>query len=742
MASPTSLSLKMMNSPASRSESAAFALLDRRIQRWIWAEGWSTLRDIQEQAIPVIINGDQDVVISAATASGKTEAAFFPILSNLLSTENEDLAVLYVSPLKALINDQWDRLTNLCGSLQIPVIPWHGDISSNRKHKFLTNPSGVLLITPESLEALFVRRGSWMPGIAGTFRYIVVDELHAFIGTERGKQLQSLLHRVELAANRRLPRIALSATLGDMSLAAEFLRPGNAGNVCVLNSKADRQQVKIIVKGYREECSNSEQPSLVPTESIEEIATDLYSTLRGSNNLVFPNSRSLVEKYADTLRRMCERDGVPNEFWPHHGNLSKELREETERALKKAQTPATAVCTSTLELGIDIGSVRSVAQIGSPPSVASLRQRLGRSGRRPGEPAILRCYCTESEIAKDAPPSDRLREGLVQTIATIRLLVQGWFEPPHTSALHASTCVQQVLSVIAERGGATAASLWSILVNGGPFQEFEKDAFITVLKELGAKDLIAQDSTGLLLHGGLGERLVNHHDFYAAFTSEEEFSVQSDGRTLGTLPISRPMVPDQRIIFGGRRWRVVDIDLNAKRIAVAPDAGGAPPSFESAGASTHDRIRQEMRNVLRSSERVVFLDEVAGALLDEARKFYAEVKLDTEPILEWGESVLLFPWRGDCANDALALTLSARGHRAWNEGMAVQLPRCSKDEARRALKDIGDNRAMLDTLGLNGRAMIREKWDWSLPPKVLLQSFVSQYLDLPSAIAAAKVLSS
>src|SRR6266446_5190786 len=181
------LFLKMTNSPASNSESTAFGLLDKRVQRWIWSEGWTDLRDIQEQAIPSLINADQDVIIS-----------------HLLRDDSNIGSVLYISPLKALINDQWSRLEEMCGSLEIPVIAWHGDISASRKHRFLTSPKGILLITPESLEALFVTRGSSIPALVTSLKYVVVDELHSFIGSERGKQLQSLLHRVETCAGKAI----------------------------------------------------------------------------------------------------------------------------------------------------------------------------------------------------------------------------------------------------------------------------------------------------------------------------------------------------------------------------------------------------------------------------------------------------------------------------------------------------------------------------------------------------------
>ncbi|RYZ75848.1 MAG: DEAD/DEAH box helicase [Proteobacteria bacterium] len=186
----------------SSSDSTGFGLLDDRIQRWIWAEGWTSLRDAQERAIPALINADQDVIIAAQTAAGKTEAAFLPILSHLLRDSNQTEAVLYVSPLKALINDQWGRLTELCEQLDINVTPWHGDISGTKKNKFLKDPKGILLITPESLEAMFVNRGSAISGLFAKLKYIVIDELHAFIGSERGKQLQSLMHRIDLAIGR------------------------------------------------------------------------------------------------------------------------------------------------------------------------------------------------------------------------------------------------------------------------------------------------------------------------------------------------------------------------------------------------------------------------------------------------------------------------------------------------------------------------------------------------------------
>ena len=246
--------------------SSAFHLLDKRIQRFIWAEGWAALRDAQEAAIPLILPADRDVLIAAATAAGKTEAAFLPALTHLLQQGGRGL-ILYVSPLKALINDQFGRLEQLCAQLDVPVWPWHGDVTANRKARFRQEPRGVLLITPESLEAMLCLRGSGMAALFAGLHFTVVDELHAFIGTERGKQLQSLLHRLEQAIDRTVPRIALSATLGDMALAAAYLRPGRGEKVARIESAAAGNGLKILVKGYQE-------PAIIKTVQIDQAAEE------------------------------------------------------------------------------------------------------------------------------------------------------------------------------------------------------------------------------------------------------------------------------------------------------------------------------------------------------------------------------------------------------------------------------------------------------------------------------------
>ena len=727
-----------MNSPASNSDSqksSNFTRLHPLIQRWIWEAGWTELRDAQERAIPAILEGKRDVIIAAATAAGKTEAAFLPILTALL--EEKRSSVLYISPLKALINDQWERLEGLCERLEIPVTPWHGDVGNSRRQRFLRNPQGVVLITPESLEALHMNRGHNLPALLAGLRYLVVDELHAFIGTERGKQLQSLLHRIETAVGRQIPRIGLSATLGDddgLALASDFLRPD--GGAEPIKSKESEQALKVLVKGYlrKHSLENADSDASASPQTELAIAEHLFKTLRGANHLVFPNSRGRVEVFADLLRQLSEAAHVPNEFWPHHGNLAKDIREETEAALKRKDRPATAICTTTLELGIDIGAVKSVAQIGPAPSVASLRQRLGRSGRRKGEPAILRCYAEEDEITSSTPLADQLRYRLVLAAAQIRLLVAGWCEPPRPHGLHLSTLIQQLLSALAQYGGLTAARAWQLLCETGPFTHLGKREFTELLRALGEKEVIIQETDGLLLHGPLGERLISHYSFYAAFASDEEFRLVWGNRTLGSIPVSSPLAPGSYVIFAGKRWQVVTLDEDKKIIEVVPDRSGRAPLFGGTGGKVHNRVRGEMRKILQGHDALPFLDSRATECLEEARNVFRRLELDKQVLVPAGKELLVFLWQGDWIQDTLALMLSARGLDAFNMGLYLSVRGVSSEEWLKTLRTLVEkppSEAELMAKVLNPR---QEKWDFLLPDGLLYRNYASQHLDIEGTV--------
>ena len=729
----------MTNSPVSNSEGAqkstSFELLAEPVRRWIWEKGWASLRDIQERAIPLLVESEHDVIISAATAGGKTEAAFLPLISRLIGKEGagRGFDIVYVSPLKALINDQFRRLDDLCERAEIPVHRWHGDVSQSSKARARKNPSGILLITPESLEALFVLRGLEIPALFGACEAIVIDELHALLDTERGIQLRSLLVRLEDALGRSIRRVGLSATLGDMDLARAYLRPNASHNVKLLQSGSEGAELKMQLRAYRVGKQKTADDDHSNASAERAIAEHMFATLRGKQNLIFAGSRQRVEIYADLLRQMSEQLAVPEEFFAHHANLSRDHRVFVEDRLKAAKEPTTAVCTSTLELGIDIGDVEQVAQIGAPFSVASLRQRLGRSGRRDGKAAVLRAYVEEREIEVKSNPSDLLRLGLVRTVAMIDLLIEGWCEPPGHDSLHLSTLLHQILSVIAQRGGAKAADLFELLCKKGPFQHVDPALFGRLLRAMGSLDkpLIEQAPDGILLLGREGERLVEHYSFYAVFETPEEYRVLANSKTLGVLPIIFPLVPNMTIIFSGRRWRILQINDIDKTIEVAPDPTGTPPKFDGEAGLIHDVVIERMRTVLEDDQPRRYLDTTASELLAEGRTSYKRMDLGKTQLIELGEkSTLLSLWAGTAKLGSLALALNVLGFKTDHYDGLI-LVRASIDKTREALVALAHGRTITERDFSGDIALPRtEKYHHYLPRDLLFAELSASRLDL------------
>lgn len=641
--------------------SSAFDQLARPVQKWIRQQGWRELRDIQARAIRTIYESENDLIVAASTAGGKTEAAFFPLISQVLDApaEGGGFDVLYIGPLKALITDQAGRLEGICQEAELPVVPWHGDVSQSVKTRAMKNPRGILLITPESLEALFVRRGLEIARLFGATRAVVIDELHTVLDSERGVQLRSLLTRLELAIKRPVRRIGLSATLGDMDLACAYLRPDNAEYVTLIEADGGEAELKLQLRGYLSGGEDDNTPS-----ATDAVAAHLFEHLRGSDNLVFAGARQRVEIYADRLRNLCEQEHLPQEFYPHHASLSRDHRDFVERRLKDSSKPTTAVCTSTLELGIDIGDVTCVAQIGAPFTVAALRQRLGRSGRREGLPAILRQYAVETRLTSDSSFVDRLRLGLVRSIAMIELLLEGWCEPPKPQALHLSTLVHQILSVIAQRGGSPANILYSVLCREGPFRQVTTEVFTDVLRALGHPEtgLIEQTDGGSLLLGQTGERLVEHYSFYAVFKTPEEYRLVSNGRDLGTLPIDNILSPGMMLIFSGRRWLVQEIHDREKVIMVKPAKAGVPPVFGGDPGEIHDKVIARMFDVLETNTKPNYMDANSLEMLEEARLNYAQMGFANASLVNLGEETSIIATRvGTIKTTTLALALRGFG---------------------------------------------------------------------------------
>lgn len=719
--------------PVPGEKRSGFELLDRSVQHWVWRRRWPSLRPIQERAIAPILAGDTDVIVTAATAGGKTEAAFLPICSALVAAgrgaeRGGGVRALYVSPLKALINDQYQRLRGLCADLDIPVTPWHGDVAVNVKDRLRGDPDGVLLITPESLEALLVLDGSGAARMFGALSHIVIDELHAFLGTNRGAQLRSLMTRVEAASGHRVARVGLSATLADLGGAAEYLRPGGGERVVIVADEGEGRQVRLQVRGYVEDLTDERGAGAVSAD----VADHLYRTLRRGHNMVFADSRAGVEGYTALLAERAERDRIANPFLPHHGSLSAELRSRAEERLKQRAAPVTVVCTSTLELGIDVGWVDRVVQVGVPPDVAGLRQRLGRSGRG-DDPARLLVYVTEQSRPED--PLERLRTALVETTATVDLLLRRWYEPPRLDSPDLSTLVQQILALVTQEHGTTAARLYRVLCSSGVFPGVDRDTFTALLRGLGEHGLLAQERGGLLLLGPEGERQVNHYSFYAAFTTVEEFEVVASGNRLGTVPVPPSLMAGTPLTFGGATWRVVEVNRKEARVLVEPaSSGGPPPGFMGTESPVSDGVRARMREVYTGTDVPAYLDDAARILLEEARSSFGDLGLRRSPVHAYEDDLCVFAWRGDVVIDTVCQLLRRYGMTASRSGCALLVRDATPERlAETAGRLLRDPRPDAVELAAEARDKAVDRYDAYLPEELLNRAHAARALDVPGA---------
>jgi ATP-dependent Lhr-like helicase len=684
----------------------AYDRLHPLVRRWVRDQGWASLRPVQVRAVQAILGGIRDVLISASTASGKTEAAFLPILTAIADRSRPGLSALYVSPLKALINDQFVRLEQLCETMEIPVVRWHGDASQATKARFVKNARGIALITPESIEAMFVRHPERIQRLMSGLDFMVIDEVHAFMQGPRGLHLAALMKRLAATTVGRTRRVGLSATIGDLDRAAAWLRPDDPGEVEIIDEPGLHLELMLQVRGYIEPGQPREIRRAAPlpdaeepgeedkvqdkdevegededgdqvsdagsTAAIHAISAHLFDTLRGENNLIFGRSRKTVETVADALRRKSEQRRVPNEFFPHHGSLSKDLREDLERRLKESDRPTSAVCTTTLELGIDIGKVKSVAQIGAPRSISSLRQRLGRTGRREGEASVLRIYVVEPELDQRSSLVDDLRPEMIRAVAAIRLLAQKFYEPASASDALATALLHQTLSLIAERGGVRADAAFDLLSGPGPFADVRPADYVELLRHAKAEGILEQAPDGVLMLGPVGERLVQARDFYPLFAVEEEWRLVLGAKTLGSIPLSNVIAIDSLVVFAGRRWKIVAVDEKARVIQVEAHKGGQVPRFDNHGnEEIHTRLIAEMKAVYESDEMPDYLDDVAKGLLAEGRAAYRRANLSHRSILEMGRNVLLFPWVGSAPLGAMCVALAGVGVRAEDNGVGI-----------------------------------------------------------------------
>ena len=685
----------------------AFSLLHPGVQEAIWKMGWKDFKPIQVQSIHAVCETEKHIVICAQTAGGKTEAAFLPIISRLAAEPQSSVQALYIGPLKALINDQFRRLEELCTKLGIPVHRWHGDVPANQKKALRDKPGGILLITPESLESNFINFGAQVPRVYRHLSFVVIDELHSFLSNVRGVHLQSLLSRLS-AATGSVPRlVGLSATLADPQAARAFLAPDGLDSVQVIEDTSATREIKFGIKSFLKKPQENQQPARrltpkqafaltdgfastgVPDEQsmeklfenrlasggtevakqdedeLDEIAEDIIKNFPLSTNLIFGNSKQSIEVLADRLHERVRREKWPADpFVVHHGSLSKNLREDAETRLKGG-VPTTALCSSTLEMGIDIGHVRAVGQLDTPWSVSSMVQRLGRSGRRAGEAAVMRMYVREDSPNGRSTLTDLLYPDLLRAIAMTRLMLAKWLEPFDQNRMNLSTLTHQILSCLKQTGGTRAADLYRALCQRGPFRSVNQRLFAALLHGLADHDLIEQVPQGELILALLGERITAAFDFYAAFQSTEEFAIRCGAEEIGKLPADIIPPVGEHLILAGKRWRVEEILPDQKLVFVVFSPGGKAPPFQGGAGEIHTRVVREMKTVLLGDDEPAYLDENSKLLLRAARRTARVVRLGERDIIVGRQSVQWFPWVGTRA--LLTLSLLAKSARIAHE---------------------------------------------------------------------------
>ena len=723
----------------SRLETEAFRRLSPAVQSWIRKQGWTELRDIQEAAIEPILTG-HDVLISSATASGKAEAALLPVCSSISDSARDHVGLLYIAPLRALINDQTERQKSLLQAIDSRATPWHSDVLRHAKQQFERRPHGALLTTPESIESRLIHNPAWFTNITRHLQYIVVDELHTFIGQERGRHLQALLHRIDLLQGNRIPRIGLSATLGKLPLAADFLRPGNGSEVRCITSTTSKPQDNVQVQVFSPPRKNlnvdhkvRERQEKPPPSVDSEIAAQLFSTLRTNTNLIFANSRYQVEKFATMLRDLDDEHGGPRVFWPHHGSLSRDQREKGEEHLRKRE-PATVISTATLELGIDVGSVDSIAQIDAPPSVASLKQRLGRSGRSSVRHSDIRVYVRLTP-SQQPTPADRLHLDLVQTIAMIRLLRCDWVEPPSKAALHLSTLIQQVLALAAARSTFPVSGVYADLCQSGPFRNVTRETFDQVLIDLERHKLISVRKDGQLCLSSGGKRLKSDRELYTAFPTPEEWNLSHGRCNIGSLPNTVPVWKNQRLLFGGRPWRIASIRPRDNFLSLEPATGGVPPRFGGSPIPIHDKVRSEMKAVYLDHDAPEYLDSAGREFLEQGRETFRRLDLDKRPLVGDGSGWHMFPWVGDRVLHTIELILLTKQVEVVVGGPSLYIearsPRLLEQQWSSILSEPPPSALQLARVVENKRT---EKFHQYLSEELLCADYASSRLDVEGAL--------
>ena len=694
----------------------AYHLLSPSIRKYIREKGWEELRAIQYAAIERILTSDNHYILVSRTASGKTEAAFLPILSKVNFNE-PGVQVLYISPLIALINDQFYRIEDLCKNLEVPVTKWHGEANKSLKDKLVKQPAGIVLITPESLEAMFVYKPFNVKGLFSNLKYVVVDEIHSFIGTDRGVQLQSLLARLQYIQSKPFFLIGLSAT---MSAATKFQE--------VKEFTGDPEKTKILVDKSKKEIKANFRYYHSNTEEIPlDLYKDLYLSTKDNKVLIFPNSRGRSEEIAVKLKKISERVNGHGNYFSHHSSLDKEARAYVEYFAKNNHKQNFSIaCTSTLELGIDIGTVDLVVQIDATFSIASLIQRVGRCGRKEGQTSMLYLYATNEW-------------SLLQSIACWRLYQEDFIEPPQVVDNPYDLLIHQALSITKGHTGIPLTTLILSLKKNAAFNKIELHDIEYIIDHLIEINLLEKLQKEVII-GIEGEKIVNSREFYSVFKTVENYKVIHAGNTIGQIPYSFQVLIDENILLAAKIWKITFIDHKAKQINVLPAADGRKPVFLSGIGAIDTEIRVKMLDTLYDDEVYDFLNQECSDELNLLRSYFSAFAIkdiaterplrDTEKELQW------FTFTGTKVNRTIQLLLNIAGIKnTLDDSNSSFLLEMSKQDFLKRWKSLPKPLVDIDSylyelLEDHPAIMEFSKWGIHLPKNYQVRLIRSKYFDI------------
>ncbi len=752
------------------------------VQDFIYAHDWESLRGIQVAAGDAIFNTDENVLLTSSTASGKTEAAFFPILTLFDEDPPASVGAIYIGPLKALINDQFYRLTDLCREADIPVWHWHGDVSASHKARLMKKPRGILQITPESLEAMLLHRHSAIPKLFCDLRFIVIDEVHSLLRGDRGGQTLCLMERLSRMAGCNPRRIGLSATIGDPESCGELLAQGTGRSTVVPRVESAGQSWRIsmehfytyglqaaqasdpvrdgsgmihvdaIVEEIDERSLPSGERAMASVEPPEQggegsgtaapAAADpgigyIYEHTRGRKCLVFSNSREDCEAVTTTLRGYCEANGEPDRFLIHHGNLSASFRETAEDLMRDDELALTTCTTATLELGIDIGRLERAFQIDAPFTVSAFLQRMGRTGRR-GAPPEMWFVMREDPPEPRAMVSETIPWKLLQGISLVQLYVEErWVEPPRLDRLPYSLLYHQTMATLASCGEMTAAALAGRVLSLAYFHRITQDDYRILLRHLIEIDHIERTETGGLIVGLAGERVTNNFRFYGVFVESEEYTVRSESQELGT--VVQPPPVGEKLAIAGHVWIVEEIDHKRRLVYCTQVRGKVPAYFGECPGDIHTHVLERMREVLCEHRDYPYLQENARARLAHARTVAMNAGLTREPLVNLGGDMwALFPWLGSYAFLALERVVKLRlPARLGVKGVDVSRPyfiqfrmKATGDDFLSALQEsVAQDFDPLELL-YPAEVPVFEKYDECVPAELVRKGFAYGVLDV------------